>query len=467
MNKNTDFIFRNMKRKRFKHTMRRILQHAASWLLLFTVATACTQDELPEETPEESGKVTLMLQMEDIHKPTTRTWVSSTAHDEIRNVAIIGCRTDADGVERIKFVSHGYKPQHIEQNNTQVIVRMHLPAGGYTRLVVVTNAVEKFPTTLVGHAYNDLKQITYDGLNSEGKYTLPHVPMYGELNSPVKFLQGEAKTIPGNIKLVRMVTIVNVRNLSKSTFKLERVYIKNIRENTLIYYDKDRFNSQQPTLPSAPRIGHASYDVPAADEAVDGMYIYEQPAASFATGKGFNDIRIIAEGTLKSNGQKRFYPIDFVNHDGTAFAPVLRNHVYTFELRNITDDGYYNVWDAWIAKEILTNRVTPQNNSAINLYNKYYRNVVFNDHNMMASHLNSLQIRGGNRTVHLWVYTDFPGGWYAYNGADWFTISRDYGNVNDEAQLFITCTPTSTYRQADLILYAGQLKMWVPIQQWP
>lgn len=193
--------------------MRRILQHAASWLLIFTVATACTRDELPEETPEEGGKVTLMLQMEDIHKPTTRTWVSSTAHDEIRNVAIIGCRTDADGVERIKFVSHGYKPQHIEQNNTQAIVRMHLPAGGYTRLVVVTNAVEKFPTTLVGHAYNDLKQITYDGLNGEGKYTLPHVPMYGELNSPVEFRQGAAKTIPGNIRLVRMVTIVNVRNL--------------------------------------------------------------------------------------------------------------------------------------------------------------------------------------------------------------------------------------------------------------
>ena len=446
--------------------MRRILQHAVSWLLIFTVATACTRDELPEETPKESGKVTLMLQMEDIHKPTTRTWVSSTAHDEIHNVAIIGCRTDADGIERIKFVSHGYKPQHIEQNNTQAIVRMHLPAGEYTRLVVVANAVEKFPTTLVGYAYNDLKQITYDGLNSEGKYTLPYVPMYGELNSPVEFRQGEAKTIPGNITLVRMVTIVNVRNLSQSTFKLERVHIKNIRKNALIYYDKDKFNSYQPTLPAVEFTGDTYYDVPA-DEVVDGMYIYEQPAASFATGKGFNGIRIIAEGTLKSNGQKRFYPIDFVNQDGTAFAPVLRNHVYIFELHNITDDGYINVWDAWIAKEILTNRVTPQNHSAINLYNQYYRNVVFNDHNFIATTLHSLQFGGGNRTAQMWLYTDFPGGWYAYIGADWYTISRDYGDVNAEAGLTITCTPTSTYRESGLVLYAGQLKMWVPIQQWP
>lgn len=467
MNKNTDFIFRSMKRKRFKHTMRRILQHAASWLLLFTVATACTQDELPEETPEESSKVTLMLQMEDIRKPTTRTWVGQTNHDYVDNVAIIGCKME-NGVERIKFVSHGYKPQHIQQSPStpSAIVRMHLPAGFYTRLVVVANAVEKFPQSLVGQPYSALKQITYDGLNGEGKFMLPRVPMYGEWNFGAQLSQGKAETI-GNITLARITAIVNVRNLSKNTFKLERVRIASRRSNALIYYNSSNFRRYQPTLPAVGPTGDVVYDVPATDEQVEGMYIYEQPAASFATGKGFNGIRIIAEGTLKSNGQKRFYPIDFVNHDGTAFAPVLRNHVYTFELRNITDDGYLNAWEAWIAKEILTNRATPTNHSAINLYNKYYRNVVFNDHNFIATNLHSLQIRGGNRTAHLWLYTDFPGGWHAYAGVDWIAISQDYGNVNAETQLTITCTPTSTYRESSLAIYAGQVKMWVTIQQWP
>lgn len=450
--------------------MRRILQHAASWLLIFTVATACTRDELPEETPEEGGKVTLMLQTEDIHKPTSRApWVSPTDPNKVLNVAIIGCRTDADGIERIKFVSHGYYPhQVVSYGNGRARVLIHLPAGAYTRLVVVANAVEKFPTTLVGHAYNDLKQITYEGLNSSAQYMLPTVPMYGELNSPVEFRQGESKTISGTIRLVRIAASVSVHNLSRNTFKLERVHIKCIRTNALIYYDKDGFNNQQPTLPSVFNISHDnSCDVPAVNEWVSAMYIYEQPAASFATGKVFTGIRILAEGTLKSNGQKRFYPIDFVNQDGTAFAPVLRNHQYTFELRNITDDGYHNDWDAWVAKEILTNRVTPQNHSAINLYNQHYRNVVFNDHHFIATNTHSLQFRGGNLTSNLWLYTDFPGGWYAFSAANWLTISRDYGDVNAEAQLIVTCAPTSTYRESGLVLQAGQVKMWFPIQQWP
>ncbi|MBF0647878.1 BACON domain-containing protein [Dysgonomonas sp. GY75] len=338
------------------------------WLVLLALFGGCT----PEDTNSNiqgpllpAGKnVVLEVRIPGVKMPST--YGMTAAQENYVNELTVLAYKDVGGSEQLqeKIVAIASDITSGGADNVNIKVSLSIPAGDYSRLVVVANADAAVGSLTVNSPLSELSAIEY---THDGKWdtsTPAYIPMTGEVTAAagttngIKIVQGQSKTFSG-LSLVRMLARVDIVNGATAVFTLQEVILYNFNKNGLLANDNTKYGASpaQPNLPTTEQKVTSPMACNSVPVILEGeIYVFESSPPSLASIA--TSPRIVIKGTY--NGVDYYYPVDFT-YDGTggttkgSFMPVVRNHRYIFTISQVTGPGFASAADALASTDVITN----------------------------------------------------------------------------------------------------------------
>lgn len=188
-----------------------------------------------------------------------------------------------------------------------------------------------------------------------------------------------------------------------------------------------------------------------------------------------NRMAIVVKGSYNGNTSS-YYRMDFINSE-KALTNVLRNHLYLFNIKNVSGNGYSNPDDAYKsqAKNIEV-EVLEWNDGAIGdiIFDSQYMLGVSKSQFIIAKHQQTVQSTDNKITIT----TDVPNGWSIEKIADengntattsWLTLDSYSGpaNIKSIISLLVDENTSGSERKAYINIIAGRLRYMIEVIQSP
>jgi hypothetical protein len=188
-----------------------------------------------------------------------------------------------------------------------------------------------------------------DGVTQRGSVSVP-IPMWGELLGVE--VSSEGLSTAQSVPLLRMVARIDVVLTSACEYELESVWLCNRLPVGMLVPDKGLlsptgsggWNADYPSLPlsyeSVPVDEDDYYLVPESDRGtglLGTIYAFESPARSSAALTVADQLRLVIG--LRVGDDVVTFPVDFQRNKGSAFMPLLRNHLYEVRIGSARVSG--------------------------------------------------------------------------------------------------------------------------------
>ena len=467
--------------------------------MILIFLTSCTKEFsddpiiLPPDTNDNSMEVNIELKTPNQFALQTRS-LTNDEEKTIKNVYIFAFKTGVlSYVKKAEVIDNGQK------------IKAKLPSSDNSsdtyKLVVLTNAHEFiYPLVnsnlegLNGRTYNEVQNLLSEtGINTPMYPSGGAIVMWGEL--PYEEINSSNNNF--SIYLVRSVARIDVGTGATSydphnmqatwgglaNFTLEGVYVYKPNDAYSFIPVATNFDDTEKKAVSPSPIGTklASplyYNVNGGIALVRHIYVPESdvkmgPSGTSGDTNHTNRMAIVVKGSYNNNVSS-YYRLDFINSE-KALTNALRNHLYQFNIKSVSGNGYSNPDEAY--KSLATNmevEVLEWNDGAIG-------EIIFDAQYMLGVNKSTFTFPKHQQTAldaenKLVITTDVPEGWSIEkitdeNGIEanafWLTLSTYTGiaNINTTVDLLIEENNTNTERKAYIYITAGRLKYTVEVIQ--
>lgn len=473
--------------------------HILQFVFALIFFTSCANEFESAVTPPSpnDGSQTVSIQLETPNSFVAETkGLTEVQESAINDVYILAFKTEV--------LSYVKKASTIDnnQNVSATLISSDNPSDTY-KLVILANVSYWLPS-LMGSTLQGLNGATYDEIQemlNDLSVTQPlytsggSIPMWGEL----PYEEINSSNCNFSVPLVRAIARVDVgvgatsfnpnNNLATwgglPNFELEEVIVYKPQTGYTFIPKPDNFNDSekkatQPTVVGSPSPIPFSYTVNDGKSIVRSIYVPEANVKMGAQGYAGDSnhtqrMAIIIKGTYE-NYPPSYYRLDFINSE-KALTNVLRNHLYQFNIKSVSGNGFNNPEDAY--KSLPTNievEVLEWNDGAIG-------SIVFDGQYMLGVNKPEFTFPRNEQTIaqtenELIVTTDVPDGWEIDQitdengnpaGATWLTVDTHSGsaNVNTTVNLLVEENKTGIQRTAFIYIVAGRLRYAVKVTQTP
>jgi len=360
------------------------------------------------------------------------------------------------------------KPLGIGSSQFQVTLIPH--STEKYRFVVIANSRAEVEAGLSGVGVGQTKDNTLtrfltqkSGIwNTTSNTNYDPLPMWGETTTEVLV---NSSTAPMALNLLRSLARVDVQvnPLLLGSFKMKSISVYNTNANGRIAPSASNYNALQKkvTAPSFPALLQPNstplvYGVANPLKSEQEIYLFEQAAAPSVNATG--GISLIIGGNYNGSSTETYYKLMFLSNTPTpAPIPVLRNHKYVFNIKEVSGEGYATKEAAIAAKPSnmqATITTIDMNDMPVVYFDEHYYLAMQTD--LVVYPTDAFQ----NQTYK--ITTDAPGGWNALSNRDWILVSK----VADGIQMIVLDSSLSGVpRNGTVTVTAGKIRTRIKVYQ--
>lgn len=445
---------------------------AKLFVVLF-LASSCSEEE---HILNNDGHQYITFTVSTPYSSTPTYAMTEDSENAVKTVDVLAFRVEG-GDERFTYRSSGTEIQNDGQNEKKTFkVSLRKDEDMNYRFVVIANAadeLDELSTTQNATKSQLLARLisrNSDRWNANSEQDFKAIPMWGETMTTMKITDA-VKKITG-ITLLRSLVSIDVAISGTSVqnvFKLNEVYLYNRKTRGRIVPIASHFNSSDIKVTEASMPADNSSDpltiwdklkYTTSDPTGLRKTIYTYEAPGVANGDDFNATCIVIGGLY--NSTQTYYRLDFIDKetDGSfkGYRDLLRNHRYTLNITNVTDDGYDSPDEAFFGKKIgITVDIEAWSMSdmaEIMVDEEYYLQVSKGTFNIVST---------SNYQGRVTVQTDHPDGWnVSVASADnWITITH-----KNTSYFNFTLAPLATgERTGTITIKVGNLTKTIKVRQ--
>lgn len=316
--------------------------------LLVCGFSSCSDDDFNQSA--QSDDVTLVLNIKtpasSLPRAATRS-IQTADETHIENVKVlVFSDTNGDGTYFFNYMTEGTQLVN-QQNQTSKFQVMLRSSNVPLKIYLVANYSDAFANynPIYGDSEETVKTSIRRSFTSDGMLT--DLPMYGELS-----LSGlDAATINNfDVTVLRAIARVDVKTQLTSdspTFSLREVYVYRANDQIQIIPDAVSAGSHirvsSPSVPSgsttlaSPVVKTSSIST----DSIGGLYVPESVAPEKAGDARLTATTVVVGGIFGSSTDVSYYRVDFNSGiTGHPLGQILRNYLYTFTIKKVSDAGY-------------------------------------------------------------------------------------------------------------------------------
>lgn len=316
--------------------------------LLVCGFSSCSDDVFNQST--QSDDVTLVLNIKtpasSLPRAATRS-IQTAGETHIENVKVlVFSDTNGDGTYFFNYMTEGTQLVN-QQNQTSKFQVMLRSSSVPLKIYLVANYSDAFASynPIYGDSEKTVKTSIRRSFTSDGMFT--DLPMYGELS-----LSGlDAATINNfDVTVLRAIARVDVKTQLTSdspAFALREVYVYRANDQIQIIPDAVSAGSHirvsSPSVPSgsttlaSPVVKTSSIST----DSIGGLYVPESVAPEKAGDARLTATTVVVGGIFGSSTDVSYYRVDFNSGiTGHPLGQILRNYLYTFTIKKVSDAGY-------------------------------------------------------------------------------------------------------------------------------
>jgi hypothetical protein len=479
-------------------------------LTAFALALAGCSDEMPDTppvpptTPEEDGTVALTIQFPNSSVPGTYA-IDAKQENEIDNLHLLSFIHDASIPNSYKLVEDKLAyhipiadavVDSLEDLNFKKAIRVKVKnMKEKQRLVLIANvpsSVNLTTTFVEGDKMGTIvdKLIFDGGAWRTDDVTVSSFPMFGQMTDSI--LIDNQHSPPPNItfNMIRAVARIDVGVDIDGTgdpalgfgsiFKIQKVHVYNVSDHGYIAPHKDILNITPPANTMHDKdtiINKVNLIASEADATYRKIFSCTFPTSgnmlqrsiyipeSDIPGSSYDPAFLVIEATYYDI--KYWYRVDFTKNG--EYVPMLRNHNYIINIKNVRAPGYGSAAEAAAAPVSRFGALVLSDETDIGLKEV----VSYNNEYYLAVSTTHLDIDWMNQTAKIYVRTSFPGGWSASVKTGNSTLIRASSATNKETVLdSLMCTiPDNNFtgapRPYTFEVKAGVLTLPITITQSP
>lgn len=442
----------------------------AKLFVLLAMATSCSDDDSVIE--DDHQYITFTVSTPYTAAPTYA--LSETSDNSVKTVDVLAFRVE--GVEELyTYRASGTEVKDDGQKDKKTFkVSLRKDEDIYYRFVVVANVAEELDalsTTQSAKKSQFLARLISKNSmawNSTSDTDFTPIPMWGETSSTMKVT--DATSNISGITLLRSLVSIDVALIGTSTqdiFKLNEVYLYNRKTRGRIVPIEAHFNSTDIKVTEASMpLGNSSdpltildglkYTTSNPTELRKTIYTYEAPGVD--NGDDLNATCIVVGGQYKS--KQTYYRLDFIEKEANGtfkrYIDLLRNHRYTFNVTDVTDNGYDTADEAFYGKKVgITVDIEDWDMSEmaeVEVESDYYLRISKGSFNIVST-----ESYKGLVTVQ----TDYPNGWeVSTTDNSWISITKNSTYFN-----FTLNALSSGSREGKITIKVGNLTKEIKIRQ--
>lgn len=316
--------------------------------LLVCGFSSCSDDDFNQSA--QSDDVTLVLNIKtpasSLPRAATRS-IQTADETHIENVKVlVFSDTNGDGTYFFNYMTEGTQLVN-QQNQTSKFQVMLRSSSVPLKIYLVANYSDAFASynPIYGDSEKTVKTSIRRSFTSDGMFT--DLPMYGELS-----LSGlDAATINNfDVTVLRAIARVDVKTQLTSdspAFALREVYVYRANDQIQIIPDAVSAGSHirvsSPSVPSgsttlaSPVVKTSSIST----DSIGGLYVPESVAPEKAGDARLTATTVVVGGIFGSSTDVSYYRVDFNSGiTGHPLGQILRNYLYTFTIKKVSDAGY-------------------------------------------------------------------------------------------------------------------------------
>lgn len=305
-----------------------------------------------------------------------------------------------------------------------------------------------------------------------------NVTMYGEAAAdPQEIENGNVVKVP----MTRMVAAVDFY-MSDPDHLIYYFLLCNQPQSGMAY--PNFADTRMPNMPSAYTRSNYEFGfgTHGTNSLVNHIYPFESPATDDSSIQSYMNESTCFILKIKWDGEYYYYRIDFT-WDGSVpgttqgeYMPILRNHRYIVDIKEVLGKGYATVEEAKMHKGVLTNL-----NYTIHVVEGVgYSNIVYNGEYFFAISTDKVNFTMEGGDVDLKIKTNYPYQWTATLGSEdsnAFKLAAgpaasasSWSNVSvsgsaDLGTLAVRSLPTTVDRSGLITIKAGRLTAYVALHQ--
>lgn len=316
--------------------------------LLVCGFSSCSDDDFNQSAQSDDVTLVLNIKTPASSLPRAATRSIQTANEtHIENVKVlVFSDTNGDGTYFFNYMTEGTQLVN-QQNQTSKFQVMLRSSNVPLKIYLVANYSDAFASynPIYGDSEKTVKTSIRRSFTSDGMFT--DLPMYGELS-----LSGlDAATINNfDVTVLRAIARVDVKTQLTSdspAFALREVYV--YRANDLIQIIPDAVSAGSHIRVSSPSVPSGSTTLASpvvktssiSTDSIGGLYVPESVAPEKAGDARLSATTVVVGGIFGSSTDVSYYRVDF--NSGVAGHPlgqILRNYLYTFTIKKVSDAGY-------------------------------------------------------------------------------------------------------------------------------
>ncbi|NDV60587.1 FimB/Mfa2 family fimbrial subunit [Bacteroides sp. 519] len=320
-----------MKQKRSQQ-----IKSILSLALLIPLLSACNQDENVQSQSNDQHEITLNLSMPANTGMETRATVAGTTEENtIKSLYLLVCDKTSG-----EMVTNAISCTVLTGAGTATQTsKATVPAGSYD-LILIANASSQVGSLASGTAKTVITGLTYtkgtDKWDITGATNNTSIPMWGETKN-VTISTGATVTID----MKRILARVNVKkSVTNDVFTFTKVLVYNYSRTARIVPPATDFAGVTYVADS-----YLEYNSYAADSPI---YLFEAPSrGAYGAANWKQNTCLVVGGEYNKSGTVTYYRIDFKS--GSTWYDLLRNNIYTIDIKSVTSAGYTDPDDAYKA----------------------------------------------------------------------------------------------------------------------
>lgn len=330
----------------------------AKFLWIILLLGACQNDD--GYSVQQDAPVLVKLSVSAADSGTASNGTGTDAR--ITSIYILQFNAEGENYGTLRYVAEGKK--NTGGNYTATLLQS-MGANDNYKLVILANLPDYgFLYGLYSKSYAEVQQACLSQIY-DGESVVPTFddanpfPMFGIPGDGTPIIIEEGTAL-GNVSLVRAVARVDIGIGTKQPdntwkkgsvkFTMNQIQIWKAGKQYAYLPIANNFTSTggELTISKPSPVGNNETKVYDASTIKDGTYCSEKiylPEADLLWGSVYdgdhtNRLAIIVGGYYNESGTETFYRVDFINDLSNDKMDILRNHVYQFTIKSVTDDGY-------------------------------------------------------------------------------------------------------------------------------
>lgn len=337
------------------------LSKLAMIIVAMLMQISCQQDEVPLLSAD-STLVNLSVSASNSGTTVTADNSAST----IKSLCILQFNANGTDFGTLRHVGIGTETSPSSGSYSATLLQS-VNANDRYKLVILANLPDyTIFHGMAGKSYAEVQQACLSreliGESNVPAFDATHpFPMFGIVQNGDPLVISEEGMTLGSVSLVRALARVDIGVGTKSAdadtwtkgpvkFNLTQIQIWKAGKQYAYMPAKDNFSSASGTLtinnPSP--VGSTETKTYTGTDITNSTYCSEKiylPEAALQWGDVYDDnhtnrLAIIVGGKYNDSTEETFYRIDFINDQTKEKMNILRNHVYQFSIKSVTDAGY-------------------------------------------------------------------------------------------------------------------------------